>query len=150
MRGAPGLWAAGDCAQVPDVTTGKFAPPTAQHALREGKVIGHNVAASIKGKPLKTFDFKAFGSLAALGHQLAVAEIFGYRFSGFLAWLMWRAIYLSKLPTMEKQLRVGLDWLLDIFFSPDIVQTIDFSRSTLVRSPGDDDTQSEKSSEDRS
>jgi len=124
----PGLWAAGDCAQIPDLSTGKFAPPTAQHALREGKVVGYNVAATIKGKPLKTFDFKTLGSLAALGHQLAVAEILGYRFSGFLAWLMWRAIYLSKLPTMEKRVRVGLDWMLDIFFPPDIVQTIDFSR----------------------
>lgn len=134
VPGVPGLWAAGDCAQIPDVSTGKFAPPTAQHALREGKVLGYNVAASIKGKPLKTFNFKALGSLAALGHQLAVAEILGYRFSGFLAWLMWRALYLSKLPTLEKQTRVGLDWLLDIFFAPDIVQTIDFSRSTHDRS----------------
>ncbi len=97
-------------------------------------MLGYNVAASIKGKPLKTFNFKTLGSLAALGHQLAVAEILGYRFSGFLAWLMWRALYLSKLPTLEKQTRVGLDWLLDIFFAPDIVQTIDFSRSTHDRS----------------
>lgn len=124
----PGLWAAGDCAQVPDVSTGKFCPPTAQHALREGKVIGYNIAAVIKNRPLKTFSFKTLGSLAALGHQLAVAEIMGYRFSGFLAWLMWRSIYLSKLPGFDKQLRVGLDWILDVFFPPDIVQTIDFSR----------------------
>ena len=130
VPGVSGLWGAGDCAQVPDMTTGKFVPPTAQHALREGKVMGHNIAASIKGKPLETFHFKTLGSLAALGHQLAVAEVLGYRFSGFLAWLMWRTIYLSKLPTLEKRTRVGLDWLLDVFFAPDIVQTIDFSRST--------------------
>jgi NADH dehydrogenase len=133
VPGVPGLWAAGDCAQVPDSSTGKFAPPTAQHALREGKVLGYNVAAAIKGKPLKTFNFKTLGSLAALGHQLAVAEIMGFRFSGFLAWLMWRSIYLSKLPTLEKQVRVGLDWLIDIFFPPDIVQTIDFSRPEAVQ-----------------
>jgi NADH dehydrogenase len=128
VPGVPGLWAAGDCAQIPDPATGKFCPPTAQHALREGKMLGYNVAASIKGKPLKTFNFKTVGSLAALGHQLAVAEIMGFRFSGFLAWLMWRGIYLAKLPTLDKQVRVGLDWLLDVFFPPDIVQTIDFSR----------------------
>jgi NADH dehydrogenase len=128
-----GLWAAGDCAQVPDLSTGKFCPPTAQHALREGKVIGYNVAASIRDKPLKSFNFKTLGSLAVLGHQLAVAEIMGYRFSGFLAWLMWRAIYLSKLPGFDKQLRVGLDWILDVFFPPDIVQTIDFSRPGAVQ-----------------
>lgn len=122
------IWAAGDCAQVPDLSTGKTCPPTAQHALREGKVLGYNVAASLKGKPLKTFHFKSLGSLAALGHQLAVAEVFGRRFSGFLAWLMWRGIYLSKLPTFQKQVRVLLDWILDVFLPPDIVQTINFSQ----------------------
>ncbi|MEM7537115.1 MAG: NAD(P)/FAD-dependent oxidoreductase [Chloroflexota bacterium] len=125
---AHGLWAAGDCALIPDLSTGGFAPPTAQHATREGKVLGYNVAAAIKGKPYKTFNFKTLGSLAALGHQIAVAEVFGYRFSGFFAWLMWRAIYLSKLPTLDKQVRVFLDWVLDIFFPADIVQTITFSR----------------------
>jgi NADH dehydrogenase len=138
VTGAPGLWAAGDCAQIPDVVTGETCPPTAQHALRQGKLLGHNVAASIKGKPLKTFNFKTLGSLAALGHQLAVAEIMGYRFSGFLAWLMWRGIYLSKLPTLDKQVRVGLDWLLDIFFPPDIVQTIDFGHTGTVEHPRED------------
>jgi len=83
----PGVWAAGDCAQIPDKAsrTG-FAPPTAQHAQREGKLIGHNIAATLRRRPLQAFDFKTVGSLSALGHQLAVAEIFGYRFSGLLAW----------------------------------------------------------------
>jgi NADH dehydrogenase len=133
VPGAPGIWAAGDCAHIPDLVTGEICPPTAQHALREGKVLGYNVAASIKGKPLKSFKFKILGSLAILGHQLAVAEIMGYRFSGLLAWLMWRGIYLSKLPTLDKQVRVGLDWLLDIFFPPDIVQTIDFSHAGTTK-----------------
>ncbi|MCB8961029.1 MAG: NAD(P)/FAD-dependent oxidoreductase [Ardenticatenales bacterium] len=133
VSGADNVWAAGDCAQVPDLTTGGTAPPTAQHALREGKTVGYNVAATLLGKPTKPFKFKMIGSLAALGHQLAVAEIFGIRFSGFLAWLMWRGIYLSKLPTLQKQVRVLLDWLLDIFFPPDIVQTVNFSRPDPVR-----------------
>jgi NADH:ubiquinone reductase (H+-translocating) len=120
----PGVWALGDCAQIPDPhsRTG-FSPPTAQHALREGKIVAHNVAATLHNQPLKEWNFKTLGSLSALGHQLAVAEVFGYRFSGFLAWLMWRGIYLSKLPSFEKQVRVGLDWLLDVFFPPDIVQS---------------------------
>ena len=130
VKGLPGIWAAGDCAQVPDEhARSGFSPPTAQHALRQGKIAGHNVAAAIQGKPRKPFHFKAIGSLAALGHQIAVAEIMGYRFSGFLAWLMWRAIYLSKLPTLQKRVRVGIDWLVDLFFPPDIVQTINFSRA---------------------
>ncbi|MEM6428190.1 MAG: NAD(P)/FAD-dependent oxidoreductase [Deinococcota bacterium] len=128
--GVPGVWAAGDCAQIPDLTTGGMCPPTAQHALREGKLAGYNVAASLKGKPIKTFKYKSVGSLASLGHQLAVAEVMGVRFSGFFAWFMWRAIYLIKLPTFQKQLRVGLDWWLDVFFPPDIVQTIDFSNTS--------------------
>lgn len=134
----PGLWACGDCAQIPDPSTGGFCPPTAQHALREGKVLGYNVAASIKGAPLKSFKYKALGSLAALGYQVAVAEILGYRFSGFLAWLMWRGIYLVKLPTLDRQMRVGLDWLLDIFFPPDMVQTIGFSRA-MTAEPAPED-----------
>ena len=129
VTGAENLWAVGDCAQIPDLSagpeSGKFAPPTAQHATREGKVAGYNVAATLKGKPLKTFNFKSLGSLAALGHQLAVAEVFGRRFYGFFAWLLWRGIYLTKLPTLQKQIRVLLDWVLDIFFPPDIVKTID-------------------------
>jgi NADH dehydrogenase len=128
VPGTPGLWACGDCARIPDLATGGSCPPTAQHALREGKLLGHNVAASIKGTPLKRFKYDALGSLAALGYQVAVAEILGFRFSGFLAWLMWRGIYLVKLPALDRQLRVGLDWLLDIFFPPDMVQTIGFSR----------------------
>lgn len=126
----PNLWAAGDCAQIPDPDNeGSFFPPTAQHASREGKILGKNVAAALHGEALQPFKFKTLGSLAALGHQLAVAEIFGFRFSGFLAWLMWRAIYLSKLPNFEKQLRVLFDWVLDIFFPPDIVQTTIFGES---------------------
>lgn len=133
--GGEGIWAVGDCAQVPDLSAGPnveaYAPPTAQHGLREGKVVGYNVAATIRGKPLKDFNFKSLGSLAALGHQLAVAEVFGRRFSGFFAWLLWRGIYLSKLPTLQKRVRVLLDWILDVFFPPDIVNTSDLSRLDL-------------------
>ena len=138
--GADGIWAVGDCAQVPDLSAGldagAFAPPTAQHGLREGKVAGYNVAAAIQGKPLKDFNFKSLGSLAALGHQLAVAEVFGRRFSGFFAWLLWRGIYLSKLPTLQKRVRVLLDWILDVFFPPDIVNTSDLSQLDLEHHRG--------------
>jgi NADH dehydrogenase len=129
VPGATGLWAAGDCARIPDLSTGGFCPPTAQHALREGKALGRNVATSIRGDSPKPFKYRTLGSLAALGYQVAVAEILELRFSGFLAWLMWRGIYLVKLPTLEKQVRVGMDWLLDVFFPPDMVQTIGFSRT---------------------
>ena len=112
----------GDCAAVPDARTGKTSPPTAQHALREAKTLAHNVHAAIRGTAPKPFSFRAIGALAVVGHQTACAEIYGRQFSGLLAWWMWRAIYLGKLPTLEKRVRVALDWLVDIFFPRDIVQ----------------------------
>jgi NADH dehydrogenase len=118
----PGVWALGDCALVPDKSTGGYCPPTAQHALRQGKIVAQNVIAHAKEKPLKAFSFKTIGQLAAIGHRAGVATIFGFNFSGFIAWWMWRTIYLSKLPRLEKKVRVALDWTLDVLFSKDLVQ----------------------------
>lgn len=121
-EGTPGLWALGDCAVVPDLTNGKTCPPTAQHAIRQGRIVARNIAATIDGLPLKPFRFRMLGMLAAIGRRTGVAQIFGFRFSGFIAWFLWRTIYLAKLPRMEKKVRVALDWTLDLFFSKDIVQ----------------------------
>ncbi len=118
----PGVWALGDCALVPDTKTGQYYPPTAQHALREGKVVAKNIEAAIRGKKKKPFSFSTIGQLAAIGRRTGVANILGINFSGFIAWWLWRTIYLSKLPRFEKKLRVMLDWTLDIFFSKDLVQ----------------------------
>jgi len=117
-----GVWALGDCASIPDKTTGRACPPTAQHALRQGKLLGQNIAATIKGKAKRPFVFKTIGQLAAIGRRTGVAKIFGLKFSGFLAWWLWRTIYLGKLPRLEKKLRVTLDWTLDLVFSKDLVQ----------------------------
>lgn len=117
----PGVWAIGDCAWIPD-QDGRPYPPTAQHALRQGELIAHNVRAHLRGEPLREFRFKAIGQLATIGRRAGVAQIFGLRFSGFLAWFLWRSIYLSKLPRFEKKLRVALDWTLDLVFSKDLVQ----------------------------
>jgi NADH dehydrogenase len=119
----PGVWALGDCALVPDVLKpGKFHPPTAQHAIREAKVLASNIAATLRGEPLRPFKFKILGLLATIGRRRGVAEILGWRFSGVIAWWLWRAIYLSKLPGVQKKIRVALDWMLDLIFSKDIVQ----------------------------
>jgi len=117
----PGVWAVGDCAVIPD-PQGKPYPPTAQHALRQGKVLAQNITAAIRGGRKKPFVFKTLGQLAAIGRRTGVANVFGLNFSGFLAWWMWRTIYLSKLPRFEKKVRVALDWTLDLFFSKDLVQ----------------------------
>jgi len=118
----PGVWSLGDCAVVPDPRTGHSHPPTAQHALREGKVVARNIVAAIRGRKPKKFDFAAIGQLAAIGRRTGVAKILGFKFSGFTAWFLWRTIYLSKLPRFEKKVRVALDWTLDLFFSKDLVQ----------------------------
>ncbi|HET6175751.1 MAG TPA: NAD(P)/FAD-dependent oxidoreductase [Candidatus Sulfotelmatobacter sp.] len=127
----PGVWALGDCAVVPDGNTGNFYPPTAQHALREGKVVAHNLIASVRGGAMKPFSFSTIGQLAAIGQRSGVANIFGVNFSGFVAWWLWRTIYLSKLPRFEKKLRVALNWTLDLLFGKDLVQFQTFRAPTI-------------------
>ncbi|HUS09174.1 MAG TPA: NAD(P)/FAD-dependent oxidoreductase [Pyrinomonadaceae bacterium] len=138
----PGVWALGDCAAVPDPATGKSCPPTAQHAIRQGKVVGENIVAAINGGRRRRFEFKTIGALASIGKRTGVARIMGVNFSGFIAWWLWRTIYLSKLPRFEKKVRVALDWFLDLLFSKDLVQFMDVSmrveRPVLIEASGDD------------
>jgi NADH:ubiquinone reductase (H+-translocating) len=122
VMGAERVWALGDCAAVPNVRTGMLQPPTAQHALREGRVAASNVRSAIRGGRKVPFEFGGLGQLAAIGKRTGVARVFGLRFSGFAAWWLWRTVYLMKLPRFEKKLRVALDWTLDLFFSKDLVQ----------------------------
>jgi NADH dehydrogenase len=121
VRGHPEIWALGDCAAVPDVLTGKTCPPTAQFALRQGKQIAENIAATMQSRTPRPFRFKPIGLLAGLGRRCAVAEVRGFKFSGFFAWWLWRTVYLMKLPGVERKVRVALDWTLDLFFPRDIV-----------------------------
>src|SRR5205807_9603522 len=118
----PGVWAVGDCAAVHDAKTGEPCPPTAQHATREAKCVARNIVATLRGQPRRAFSFKALGKLGALGRRSAVAEILGIRLSGFVAWWLWRTIYLLKLPGLDRKIRVATDWTLDLFLPPDIVQ----------------------------
>ena len=116
------IWAVGDCARIPDPDRlGDACPPTAQHALRQGRQAAENIVAAIDGRPLRPFRFRTLGMLVVLGHNTAAAEIRGLRFSGLLAWFLWRGIYLAKLPGFEKKVRVLIDWLLDLVFPRDIV-----------------------------
>jgi len=117
----PDVWAVGDCAFVPDIRNpGQSHPPTAQHAIREGRVVAQNIAAALLGRPLKSFSFKTIGLLASIGRRTGVARIFGFNFSGFFGWWMWRTIYLSKLPGLDKKVRVAFDWTLDLLFPKDV------------------------------
>lgn len=117
----PGVWAFGDCALVPNSKTGDYHPPTAQHALREGRVAARNILATIRGDQKKPFVYTTLGLLAPIGKRTGVANILGVNFSGFIAWWLWRTIYLLKLPRFEKKVLVALDWTLDVLFSKDLV-----------------------------
>jgi len=136
VAGYPGVWALGDCATIPDIKTGKPYPPTAQHAMRQGTVCARNIRAAIRGERGKPFVYSSMGQMAALGKRAGVANILGINISGFVAWVLWRTIYLVKLPRFEKKLRVALDWALDLFFTADIVQFMTV-RAHTVSQPED-------------
>jgi NADH:ubiquinone reductase (H+-translocating) len=137
-------WALGDCAAVIDSKTKKPCPPTAQFALREAATIARNICAALKGGPAKDFHFTSLGALCVVGHQTACAELTvpfaparSLRFSGLLAWLIWRGIYVSKLPGLERKIRVLMAWTLELFFPRDIIQTIELGGKDMQpwRSP---------------
>jgi NADH dehydrogenase len=111
-------------------------------------VLARNVAAEIRGGRKKPFRFKTIGQLAAIGKRTGVARILGLKFSGFLAWWMWRTIYLSKLPRLEKKVRVALDWTLDLIFSKDLVQFVTL-RSPVASLNGENPNQAANDSVDR-
>lgn len=121
VAGHPNVFALGDCAAVRDPATGVAYPPTAQYAIREGVIAADNVAAAIRREAPRAFRYRPLGLLASLGRHSAVAEVAGVRFSGIVAWWLWRTIYLMKLPGFERKLRVLIDWTLDLFFPRDIV-----------------------------
>ena len=120
-RASPGVWALGDCAAVPQ-QDGITSPPTAQHALRQARTCARNILATIRGEPLRPFAFTGLGKLASLGRHSAVAEVLGIRMKGFLAWLFWRSVYLSKFPGFDRRIRIASDWLLDLLLPRDITQ----------------------------
>ncbi|MFL6316570.1 MAG: NAD(P)/FAD-dependent oxidoreductase [Nitrososphaeraceae archaeon] len=115
------VYALGDCASITDPHTGKPYPPTAQHAIRQGKVAAKNIISSIEGKRKKQrFDYKTKGMMAEIGKRAGVAELFGFKTHGFFAWWLWRTFYLANLPTIEKKLKVIGDWTMDLVFKPDV------------------------------
>ncbi len=121
VRGYDTLWAVGDCALVPD-PGGGFQPPTAQHAVRQGRHVARNIAAVLNGRPLQPHCYRGIGVLATLGKHRGVGRVFGLRLTGFPAWFAWRTYYLSALPGWERRIRVAVDWFLDLLFPPDIVE----------------------------
>jgi NADH dehydrogenase len=121
VQGFDDVWAIGDAAvnRGPD---GAAYPATAQHAVMEGVHAAANIAAALRGRPTRPCDLPDLGSLAALGCRTGVARILGVRLSGFLAWWLWRSVYLLKMPRLSRKTRVALDWTIDMLFARDYVQ----------------------------
>lgn len=118
LRLAPGVFALGDIAAVP--VGDDIAPPTAQHAVRQGKWLGKNLLTVLSGGEPKGYSYRTMGELVSLGHRNAVGTVMGLKLSGFIAWFAWRSYYLFRLPTFLRKARVAIDWALDLVFPPDI------------------------------
>lgn len=120
VPGYEGIWALGDCAVVPNGYDREVSPPTAQFADRQAKHLAVSIAATVRGETTKPFSYRSIGQLVTIGHNKAVAELFGLRISGFIAWLLWRGTYLLKIPTLARKVRLFLEWNWAMFFPPDI------------------------------
>ena len=116
------VWALGDCASI-KTAAGTIVPPTAQHAVREAYTAAVNIAAAVRGGRRVEFRFEGLGTLGSLGHGAAVAQVFGAKLSGLPAWLLWRCLYLSKMPGLNRKVRITSDWLLHLLFPPELAQT---------------------------
>ncbi|WP_019075978.1 NAD(P)/FAD-dependent oxidoreductase [Streptomyces hokutonensis] len=124
IEGATHAWAAGDAAAVPDVTAdapGTDTAPNAQHAVRQAKVLGDNIAHSLRGEPLETYAHKYVGSVASLGLHKGVAQVYGRKLKGYPAWFMHRVYHLSRVPTFNRKARVLAEWTLAGLFKREIV-----------------------------
>ena len=122
VRGVEGAWAAGDCAAVPDLMAGGVNPPTAQHALRQARRLAANLAADLRGQPMREFRYKNMGGLASLGRYKGVAKVLSLRLRGFPAWFLHRSYHLLMIPTFNRKVRIVLDWTVALFFRRDVVQ----------------------------
>ena len=135
VRDMPGLWAVGDCARVVNARDGKLAPTTAQFAVREARHAAASILAVQNGSPTRAFNYKARGSMAAIGHRNGVADVFGIPISGLPAWLLWRAYYLSQMPTLRRKLRIFVEWTWGMLFPTDITH-LRFTRSHELDAAG--------------
>jgi NADH:ubiquinone reductase (H+-translocating) len=120
IEGQTNAWAVGDCALIINAFDGKPSAPTGQFAERQGRQAALNLVRVVRGEATQPFHFKALGQLCSIGGYQAVAEMFGMRISGFLAWFLWRGVYLFKLPTWSRRIKVALDWAWDVIFPRDL------------------------------
>jgi NADH dehydrogenase len=119
-----GAWSAGDCAAVPDLTAavpGTLCSPSAQHAVRQARRLADNIVAVLTGRQVVDYKHKHVGSVASLGLHRGVAQVYGVKLRGIIAWFMHRTYHLSRIPTVNRKVRVTLDWTLALFLKREVV-----------------------------
>lgn len=120
LIGRTNAWAIGDCANIINAHDGQPSPPTGQFAERQGRQCAENIIRCCHGEATRPFSFRVLGQLCSIGGHSAVAEMFGFRLSGFLAWFTWRGVYLFKMPDWSRRIQVGMDWAWLLFFPRDL------------------------------
>src|SRR4029450_6798606 len=118
-----GAGSRGDGVPVPVLTAavpGTLTSPSAQHSVRQAPLMADNIVATIRGRALKDYKHKHVGSVASLGLHKGVAQVYGIKLKGFPAWFMHRTYHMSRMPTLNRKIRVVLDWTLALFFSRDV------------------------------
>lgn len=138
VSGVQGLWAVGDCAVIPNAHDGLLAPPTAQFAVREGCLLAHNIRSALAGRPLRAFKHKPLGAMASIGHMKGVAQVLGLPLTGLPAWLLWRAYYLSQMPTLGRKVRIFVEWTWGMFFPADVTHLHFPGSHAVMRTEGAD------------
>ncbi len=128
----PEVFAIGDCCYLLNPQTNRPYPPTAQSAEAGAKVVAYNLQAIIKNKQKKKFEFSSRGQMAIIGKRSAIATILGLHLHGFVAWWIWRTVYLSKIPRLDKRVRIFVDWTIDLLFDRDISRLKIFRRELPV------------------
>jgi NADH dehydrogenase len=140
VTGLPGAWAIGDCALVKNAADDQFAPPTAQFAVAQAHQLARNIARHAAGQPTLPFAYTTKGMMATIGHMKGVAQVYGINLAGLPAWLLWRALYLMRMPTFGRRLRIFVEWSWSMFFPTDIThlrftRTIDADAAAPSPSP---------------
>ena len=139
VEGLDDAWAAGDAAAVPDLTTGRLSPPTAQHGLRQGKRVAANIEAVLAGRPLQPFVYANIGGVCSLGRYKGVATVKGLRFKGSIGWILHRSYHLLAMPTWTRRVKIAMDWTTALLFPRDLAQlgSLGRPREPFERASGD-------------
>ncbi|MFO0775159.1 MAG: FAD-dependent oxidoreductase [Nitrospiraceae bacterium] len=147
LRGTASVWAIGDCARIVNAHDGTLCPPTGQFADRQGRQVADNMLRTLRGEPTQPFRFRPLGQLCGIGGKKAVAEILGVRLAGFPAWWLWRTVYLLKMPSWSRRIKLAFDWTWELFFPRDLahphtapterIHRAHFRRGDLIMREGD-------------